>query len=714
MKSSRCVLLFVLLLCFILSHSLVCIADSLPTDLSQTQGSSNSDYTVPLFFIPNQGQLDPQVKYYMHAGDRVFYFTSHYVVITFREPQPSAIGRPQAVSLSGEQDNAARYWAVQLEFVGANKTVVPRNSRPMPTQISYFKGSPDQWRGAIPTCAELVYEKLWPGVDLIFTAEQGQLKYTFIVHPDSDPDQIRLAYRGATISAIDSGQLKVSTPFGGLVDQAPIVWQDTKEGRRFVPCTYNFIKSSNSESSEYGFDVKPYDPTLPLVLDPGFTVYSGLIGGSDNDYGSGIAVDAAGNAYVSGTTWSADFPRNVGLAHAGGSDVFVAKVRSDGTALVYCGFIGGSGDDYGSGIAVDAAGNAYVTGYTWSTDFPRNVGLAYAGLRDVFVAKVLPDGTALVFSGFIGGSGDDLGTGIAVDAAGNAYVTGYTDSTNFPRNVGLAHAGGKDVFVAKVQLDGTALEYSGFIGGSGDDWGTGIAVDAAGNAYVTGYTDSTDFPRNVGLAHAGGKDVFVAKVQPDGTALVFSGFIGGSGDDNAYGIAVDAAGNAYVTGYTDSTDFPRTAGPAHAGGTEVFAAKVLPDGTALEYSRFIGGSDNDNAYGIAVDAAGNAYVAGATASTDFPRTVGPAYAGGGDVFVTKVRSDGSALEYSGFIGGSDSDWGTGIAVDAAGNAYVTGYTWSTDFPRNVGLAHAGFYDAIVVKVRPSVSLPWIPLLLLDE
>jgi hypothetical protein len=666
---------------------------------------------VPLFFIPNQGQLNPQVKYYMHTGDRVFYFTSHYVAMTFREPQPSAIGGPRTVSLSGEQDNAARYWAVQLEFVGANKTVVPRNSRPMPTQISYFKGSPDQWRGAIPTCAELVYEKLWPGVDLIFTAEHGQLKYTFIVHPGFDPDQIRLSYRGATISAIDSGQLKVSTPFGGLVDQAPIVWQDTEEGRRFVPCSYSFLTVNDSE---YGFNVGTYDPTLPLVLDPGFTVYSGLIGGSGGEEGYGIAVDAEGNAYVTGKTDSTDFPRNVGLAHAGGKDVFVAKVRPDGKALVYCGFIGGSADDFGRGIAVDAAGNAYTTGKTSSADFPRTVGLAHAGAEDVFVAKISPDGSALVYSGFIGGSGDEDGNGIAIDIAGNAYVTGETDSTDFPRTVGLAHAGADDVFVAKVSPNGSALVYSGFIGGSDDDRGDRIAVDAAGNAYVSGSTYSTDFPRNVGLPHAGESDVFVAKVRPDGTALVYSGLIGGSRSDDAYGIAVDVAGNAYVAGNTSSTDFPRTVSPAHAGGLDVFVAKVRPDGTALEYSRLIGGSSHDFGWGLAVDAAGNAYVTGPTYSTDFPRTAGLPHAGDSDVFVAKVRPDGTALEYSGLIGGSGSDSSIGIAVDAAGNAYVTGLTTSTDFPRTVGLAHAGGSDVIVVKVRPSVSLPWIPLLLLDE
>jgi hypothetical protein len=291
----------------------------------------------------------------------------------------------------------------------------------------------------------------WPGVDLVFTTDNGQLKYTFLVRPGADPAQIRLAYRGAKINATRHGQLKVETPFGGFVDQAPAAWQDTEKGRRFVPCTYKLTETGNSDKHGYGFRVKGHDPTLPLVLDPGFTVYSGFIGGSADEEGYGIAVDAAGNAYVTGYTDSADFPRTVGLPNAEENDVFVAKVRPDGAALVYSGFIGGSSHDAGQGIAVDAAGNAYVTGYTNSADFPRTVGLAHAGEYDVFVAKVRPDGAALVYSGFIGGSAGDGGSGIAVDAAGNAYITGWTYSADFPRTVGLAHAGEYDVFVLKIQ-----------------------------------------------------------------------------------------------------------------------------------------------------------------------------------------------------------------------------------------------------------------------
>ena len=397
----------------------------------------------------------------------------------------------------------------------------------------------------------------------------------------------------------------------------------------------------------------------------------------------------------------------------------------DPAVLSYCGYIGGSGDDYGIGIAVDSSGNAYVTGYTGSTaaTFPETVGpdLTHnGGTWDAFVAKVNAAGTALVYCGYIGGSGDDYGRGIVVDGSGNAYVTGNTNSTagTFPVTVGpdLTHNSGWDAFVAKVNAAGTALTYCGYIGGSGDDYGIGIAIDGSGNAYVVGYTGSTQatFPVTVGpdLTNNGGQDAFVAKVNAAGTAFTYCGYIGGSGTDFGLGIALDGSGNAYVVGYTDSTQatFPVTGGPdlTHNGGQDAFVAKVNAAGTALTYCGYIGGSGNEISQGIAVDGSGNAYVTGNTASTEatFPVTVGPDLTYNGstsDAFVAKVNAAGTALVYCGYIGGSSYDLGQGIAVDSSGNAYVTGYTGSTEssFPVTGGpdLTHNGSYDAFVAKVN---------------
>jgi len=370
---------------------------------------------------------------------------------------------------------------------------------------------------------------------------------------------------------------------------------------------------------------------------------------------------------------------------------------------------------------VDSAGNAYVTGETNSSDFPTLVG-PYTSYRgggyDAFVAKVNPSGTALVYSGFLGGAGEDSGHGIAVDSAGNAYVTGYTESSNFPATVGpytSYQGGGYDAFVAKVTADGTGLVYSGFLGGSGYDEGYGIAVDSAGNAYVTGETQSSDFPAlgswPYKTYHDNG-DAFVAKVNPSGTGLVYSGFLGGSYTDWGYGIAVDSAGNAYVTGGTQSSDFPTQAPwpytSYHGGYYDAFVAKVKADGTGLAYSGFLGGSNNDGGASIAVDSAGNAYITGPTGSKDFPTSVGLSIKYQGvdyDAFVAEVKADGTDLIYSGFLGGATGiDWGYGIAVDSAGNAYVTGYTTSSDFPAQGPwpyTSYQGGYDAFVAKIKLS-------------
>jgi hypothetical protein len=401
-------------------------------------------------------------------------------------------------------------------------------------------------------------------------------------------------------------------------------------------------------------------------------VYAGYIGGSNADEGHSIAVDGSGNAYVTGQTRSMQdtFPVLVGpdltindrYGYCCG-DTFVAKVNAAGTALVYAGYIGGSESDFAYGIAVDGAGSAYVAGYTGSAEdsFPVTGGpdLTFnGGFYDAFVAKVNAPGTALVYAGYIGGGGSDTGYDTAVDGAGNAYVVGGTlsDETTFPVIGGpdLGFNGGNyDAYVAKVNSSGTALVYAGYIGGSGGDGGTGIAVDGSGNAYVAGYTGSAEdsFPVTGGpdLTYNGGHsaDAFVAKVSPAGTALVYAGYIGGSSEDWGNEIAVDDAGNAYVMGSTDSTQdsFPVAGGPdlTHNGGTDAFVARVDPSGAALAYAGYIGGGGYDVGYGIAVDGAGDAYVTGLTRSTQesFPRVGGPdlTYNGGeADAFVAKVSS----------------------------------------------------------------------------
>ena len=713
---------------------------------------------MPLYFIENRGQTDPQVAYYLGGSDKTIYFTRKGVTFSLTQGEPR---RPPAESgfepLSGTRTTRSneieRRWTVKLDFLGANPDLSLRGEKETAAVVSYFKGPRDAWKTGLPTYGSVVYSDLWPGIDLVYAGTVDRLKYTFLVHPGADPGQIRLAYRGATIALDGDGALVVDAPEAGFRDDRPIAHQDLGGGSQSVAVSYDLGPEDAAGRTPYGFRVGAYDRTRPLVIDPTILVYAGFIGGSGNDEARAIAVDTAGNAYVTGWTDStqATFPETVGpdTGYNGGpSDAFVAKVNASGTALVYAGYIGGdavpgggeggppgsTGRDEGHGIAVDALGNAYVTGRTGSTEgsFPVMVGpdIVYnGGPSDAFIAKVDPTGTALVYCGYIGGFYDDEGRGIAVDADGSAYVTGTSISyVGFPfkPNPGpfTTWSGSNDVFVAKVNATGAILDFAGFIGGSDYDTGQGIAVDGSRNTYVTGLTLSTTFPTTIAgpdNTHnsPGNYDAFVAKFNSTFSALTYSGFIGGGSTDYGYGIAVDSGGSAYVTGYTTSTEstFPAiTVGPdvTYNGNADAFVAKVNPTGTGFTYAGYIGGSENDAGWAIAVDGGGNAYVAGFVDiyGSGFPATGGPdsSYNGGNsDGFLAKVNSAGTGLVFAGYIGGSGDDYATGVALDALGNAYVSGTTSSTQatFPETVGpsLTHSGGTDGFVAKVTDCSAAP---------
>src|SRR6202162_1874629 len=694
---------------------------------------------MPLYFIENRGQLDSRVAYYVQGRDTTLYFTAEGMTLVQTEQQHGengVAGRLEKASLRRgipQMPDPGSRRIIKLDFVGANPNPKIGATDPTPAVVSYFKGPKENWQAGLSTYGSIVYSDLWPGIDLVYFGTAHPLKYTLLVKPGADPAQVRLSYRGARdVRLNDAGQLEVETPAGVLRDDRPYAYQEVEGRRMEIGAGYSLDRVSAGGPHRYGFALGSYDRSKPLVLDPAVFVYCGYIGGSGSEQGNAVAVDSSCNAYITGVTgsneFSSAFPVKVGpdLTYNGFGDAFVAKVNADGTALVYCGYIGGNGDDVGNGIAVDSSGNAYVTGYTSSTEatFPVTVGpdLTFnRGLYDAFVAKVNAAGTALVYCGYIGGGGDDRGIGIAVDSSGNAYVAGDTNSTQttFPVTVGpyLTYNGGVyDAFVAKVNAAGSALLYCGYIGGSVQDRGRDIAVDSSDKAYVAGTTQSseTTLPVTVGpdVTYNGGGDAFVAKVNAAGTALLYCGYIGGNHADQGHGIAVDSSGQDYVTGQTTSTQatFPVTVGPdlTYNGLTDAFVAKVNAAGTALVYCGYIGGSNEDDGYGIAVDTSGNAYVTGRTDSTEatFPVTVGPdlTYKGGlFDAFVAKVNAAGTALVYCGYIGGNgDFEQGLGIAVDSSGNAYVTGETNSSEatFPVTVGpdLTFNNGSEAFVAKI----------------
>jgi hypothetical protein len=631
---------------------------------------------LPLAFEPNRGQADPRIRFV-------------------------ARGRGYTISLRSTEASFAlgATGRIGMRLVSGNRAARLLAQGPLPGKVNYLLGNDhSKWLTGVPTYARLVARDVYPGVDVAYYGRQNRFEYDLIVRPGASASAISLQFAGARgLRLLPNGDLNMRLAGSHVRQLPPQIYQRVDDTRRRVEGRFVL------RGDRVGFALGRYDHSRPLVIDPALA-YSTYLGGIPNDSGSAIAVDASGSAYVAGWTESQDFPTvnpvqpSIGDDFFGYGDVFVSKLNPAGTALVYSTYLGGKLPDAACGIAVDAAGNAYLTGYTESANFPTASPLQASkagGSEDAFVSKLNAAGNGLVYSTYLGGSGDtgEFGWAIAVDPSGNAYVTGTTTSPNFPTVNPLQPTlngalNGGDAFVSKLNAAGTALVYSTYLGGSGGEQGFGIAVDSAGSAYVAGDTLSTDFPTANPLQAAKGggyDDAFVSKLNPAGNALVYSTYLGGSGSEFANGVALDSAGDAYLTGNTDSTNFPIVSPlqAANAGGVyDAFVSKVNAGGSALVYSTYLGGSDDENNRAIAVDADGSAYITGFTNSTDFP-TANPiqaANAGPADAYVSKVSPAGTALVYSTYLGGSGGDAGDGIAVDSAGSAYVIGDTGSTNFP----------------------------------
>jgi hypothetical protein len=598
---------------------------------------------VPLYFEANQGQTDAQVKFLSRGAGHILFLTPSKAVLVLTRREP-------AHTESGKTEGRSSGTVLNMSFVGANRQLQISGRDEFSGKVSYFIGNdPSKWRTNISTYGRVLYRELYPGIDLVYRGREGQLEYDYIVHPGADLRKIVLGFSGTERVELDAqGDLVLHADSGVIRQRKPTIYQEIDGVRQKVSGGY-VLKGAR----RVGFRVAAHDQSRPLVIDP-VLFYSTYLGGSGDDSGQSIAVDGAGNAYVTGFTNSADFPKGPGAFQTSGGispfpqpiyDTFVTKLNPAGSApLVYSTYLGGSSDDYGRGITVDGLGNAYVTGQTASTNFPTTLGAfqtTTGGSTDAFVTKLNSSGSALVYSTYLGGSCSDSAWGIALDGFGNAYVTGQTSSTNFPTTLGAAFpitlgAGCSfkgmtfDAFASKLNPTGSALVYSTFLGGSSDDFGLAIAVDSQGSAYVTGSTISANFPTTLGAfqtTFGGSSDAFVTKLNPAGSApLVYSTYLGGNGSESANGIGVDSSGNAYVAGSTSSTNFPTTLGAfqtTSGGFIDAFVTKLNPTGSApVVYSTYLGGSGSDYGRGIAVSSAGNAYVTGGTSSTNFPTTPG--------------------------------------------------------------------------------------------
>ena len=525
---------------------------------------------IPLQFIPNQGQMDGQVAYYVQGRDKTIYFTPEGLTFVLAE-QAQKDGKKQPGPAEYNGLEPTQRWVVKLDFMDSNADAKPVGLEKSGAVISYFKGNPEEWKAGLTAYSKIVYRELWPGIDLLYYGTFNRMKYEFIVHPGADPSRIKLAYRGAKKVALTAeGQLEVQTPAGGFEDDIPIAYQETKGERTDVSVKYVLGDVTEGKcptpvpgpaatpkaeveslTHAYGFEIGEYDQSRPLVLDPAVLVYCGYIGGAVGDVGQSIAVDGSGNAYITGYSWSteATFPVVGGpdLTSNGYYDAFVAKVNPAGTGLVYCGYIGGSLNEYGLSIAVDGSGNAYITGYSGSTEatFPVVGGpdLTYnGGTWDAFVAKVNPAGTGLVYCGYIGGSAEESGLSIAVDGSGNAYLTGYSASTEatFPVVGGpdLTYNGGTwDAFVAKIQIvppslasllpsSATACDPGFTLSVIGSDFANGAVVRWDGSDRPTTFVNSLKLDAQIASADlTAGRIAQITVLNPDGgisSALDFS------------------------------------------------------------------------------------------------------------------------------------------------------------------------------------------------
>ena len=640
-------------------------SDSVPV-VTDSAAIAPAIQTSPVMFIENVGQFNNAARFQVSGADRTIWLAEDAIWVTILEP--TAVDGQTAVnaryfrdgltqkSLPEDEDRQGVH--IKLSFPGASphSTLEPINR--LSTHFSYFYGNdPAAWQPDVPAWGGVRYVDLYPGIDLELSGENGQWQPRFVVKANASPnalEAVHLSVEGAEAVAIEGESLHLTTAAGEYVMRLPEVESSVVE---FQPAVLRMDEERLEIDSPF-VRMRLTDQAVSNQAagqqDLSYSTFLGA-GGRDNVYS--IAIDGTGSAYVVGMTYSSDFPTTAGAfdtTHNSGYDAFVVKVNPNGTGLTYASYLGGSNSEYAYSIAIDETGSAYVAGFTCSSDFPTTAG---------------------------------------------AFETTY-------------NGGYDDAFVVKVNPNGTGLTYATYVGGIDDDWAYSIAIDGAGSAYVAGYTHSSDFPTTEGAFDTtfyGGEYAFVVKVNPGGTGLSYATYLGG-GSDEAFSIVIDGTGSAYVVGLTCSSDFPTTAGAfdtTYNGGCDAFVVKINPSGTGLIYATYLGGSEDEIAYSIAIDGTGSAYVVGATYSSDFPTTAGAfdtTYNGGyEDAFVVKVNPNGTGLTYATFLGGSSYDYAFNMAIDGTGSAYVTGHTSSSDFPTTAGAFDTTYniYDAFVVIVNPT-------------
>jgi hypothetical protein len=669
---------------------------------------------LPLRFEPNRGQVDDRVRFLARGPGYGLYLTTE--------------GATLALRRAGAR--AAAPAVVSMHLAGGRRDVQPVAGELEPGVTNYLLGNDRaRWKTGIEGYARVRYPAVLPGVDLVYHgSDQRQLEYDVELAPGADPKAIALVFEGVSALHVrPDGSAVLSLPRGEIVEHAPVAYQLARDGRR-EPVEVRYAARAAGLGFAVGAYDRARPLVIDPVF--GFSTYLGGTTGGEIAWGVAVdsADNVIVAGQTESTNFPG--PNPLFTNNAGGIDGFVAKLNPSGSSLIFSTYYGGGGTDIIYGVTVDATGDIFITGDTGSSNFPVTLSPAYAGgPTDAFVARLTSTGNGVVFSTLLGGSQDDHARAIAVDGSDNAFVAGYTGSTNFPMTQALqgVNRGGWDVFVTKLNLTGARV-YSTYIGGSQNDSAYGLAVDPMGEAIVTGSTSSintpgcsgcVNFPTAAAFQHSGAgfgtTDAFVSKLNASGSAFVYSTYLGGSASEYGAAVATDSSGNAYVAGNTSSPDFP-TASPLQATlgsatAQNAFVTELNPAGSAPVFSTYLGGNNLDVAQAIALRPGSQIFVAGWTGSIAFP-VVSPLQAtlkGINNAFVTALKPAGNGFVYSTYLGGTNQDSAYGLAVDSGGNAVVVGSTSSTDFPKASALqpAMGGTGDAFVTKIV-TTSPPVVP------
>ncbi|MDB4534353.1 SBBP repeat-containing protein [Vicingaceae bacterium] len=662
------------------------------------------------YFIENKGQWPSNVFYSLKIGGVDVWITKQGVVYDFYQLKEPKIEENEKYSDSKLVENYNRFGhVVEVNHYNKNANPKPIGKYKQPAYYNYFLGNDStKWASFVGLYKEVIIEDVFEGINQRFYFDNNMLRYDYIVEPEANYDDIQLIIDGANdyhVNKLD--ELVYTTRFGEVKQMELEVYQTINGGRKKITSNWNINKN------KIGFLLGEYDKNLPLIIDP--LVYSTFIGGGNSDAIFSLKTDSIGNVYITGYCSSSSFPTTIGAydeIENGDTEIFVAKLNATGSNLFYSTYIGGNSSEGGAELDIDNQGNVYVTGQTNSSNFPVTLGAfdqTYKG-TDGYISKLNASGSALIYSTYLGGTTTDNCQSIVVDNFGNAYVTGDA-GFNFPTTIGafdVSHNGVQDVHITKLNASGSALIYSTYIGGPLYITAKDIAIDGGGNAYITGYSDPGYLitPGVYGET-IDGSGVIITKINADGTNLIYSTVIGGSGFETGMSIAIDDNDNIYIAGQTTSTDFPTSIGAydsTYNGGLkDGFVLSVNISGGGLNFSTFIGGSNTENVNDIKVDTNYNSYITGGTKSTNFPVTIGSyddSHNGNEDVFLSKINALGTQMEYSTFLGSTSTD--RGYEIDLNEDIYIGGYTGGNGYPITPGVydtSHNGNADGFVTKLN---------------